>query len=234
MAEFLFTRDGEFQAIVVDVTIEENHSDTAMITEHPVESGGSVSDHVKKNPDRLTAVVFVTDTPIISPNVDGANGSTGPLDLEGASSRFTKYAKSGEAAEQKTTSYQKSVNVLSFPDGVDRVRAVYDAFRRAKDEGVIFSVITSLREYESLVIADISAPKSAKSGGSVTMTIEFREFRFVSTETIDAPEPLETRAERERRRGAQGAEEEPSEQRRSMAAALIEDGLGIGLIRGGS
>lgn len=232
MAEFLFVRDNQFQAIAVDVTIEENHSDSATIPEHPVEGSANRSDHVRKNLDRLTAIVFVTNTPIVSPNVDGANGSVGPVDLSGSSSRFSKYAKDKNAAEQKTDTFERSANVLSFPDGVNRVSEVYAQFRRAKDEGTQFTVITSLREYDSLVIADISAPKNAASGGACTFTIEFREWLSVSTENVDAPEPLETRAEAERRRGAQGAEEEESASSRSTAAAFVEDVLGIGLLPG--
>lgn len=38
---------------VADVTIEEDHTDEVMITEHPVERGASVSDHAYKVPARV-------------------------------------------------------------------------------------------------------------------------------------------------------------------------------------
>lgn len=39
--------------MVADVTIEEQHTDTLIITEHPVEQGASISDHAYHNPSEL-------------------------------------------------------------------------------------------------------------------------------------------------------------------------------------
>jgi hypothetical protein len=48
----------EFDA---DLTIEENHERAADVTEHPVESGAVVSDHVILSPERLRVSGFVSD-----------------------------------------------------------------------------------------------------------------------------------------------------------------------------
>lgn len=48
----------EFSA---DLTIEELHERDATVTEHPVESGASVTDHVFLSPERLRLEGFVTD-----------------------------------------------------------------------------------------------------------------------------------------------------------------------------
>ena len=48
----------EFDA---DLTVEETHERAADVTEHPVESGARVSDHVILQPARLTLEGFVTD-----------------------------------------------------------------------------------------------------------------------------------------------------------------------------
>lgn len=39
---------------VADVTIEEQHVDRLVVTEHPVEQGASITDHAYKHPARLT------------------------------------------------------------------------------------------------------------------------------------------------------------------------------------
>jgi hypothetical protein len=58
MAERIYFRPkrsiGGFTA---DVTIEEQHNDSAGITDHPVERGAAVSDHAYRNPAQLTVVV---------------------------------------------------------------------------------------------------------------------------------------------------------------------------------
>ena len=48
----------EFDA---DLTVEETHERAADVTEHPVESGARVSDHIILQPARLTLEGFVTD-----------------------------------------------------------------------------------------------------------------------------------------------------------------------------
>lgn len=230
MAEILFTRDNEFQTVVVDITLEEGHSDTADVTDHPVETGSDISDNVKKRPANLTLTVFVTNTPIISPNVNGAEGSVGPVEIRGGSSAFSRSAQVRRAAEIESKSVRRSVNVLSFPDPVTRVQDVYADLLRLQAEKTVLLIVTSLREYESMVITEISAPRNAKSGGSCSFVVTLREFRFVSTELVETPEPLETRAEAQRRRGASGTTEEESTERRSFAAALVEDYGGIDLL----
>ncbi len=47
-----------------DVTIEESHSDTLEITEHPVEQGASITDHAYMLPSTLTIVAGVSDSGI--------------------------------------------------------------------------------------------------------------------------------------------------------------------------
>ena len=46
-----------------DLTLEESHERSAEVTENPVESGATVSDHVITNPERLRLEGFVTDAP---------------------------------------------------------------------------------------------------------------------------------------------------------------------------
>jgi len=53
------------QIMTFDAMITENPSFTAELTSHPVEDGADVTDHFRRNPDKLTMVVFITNTPIL-------------------------------------------------------------------------------------------------------------------------------------------------------------------------
>ena len=81
MIDILWTRGDpsagnvEFVAVTVDATITEQHSSTSLITDHVVESGVNIVDHVRPEADRLSVEVFVTNTPVTSPGVDDANGA---------------------------------------------------------------------------------------------------------------------------------------------------------------
>jgi len=53
-----------------DATITEGHASSVRITDHPVEDGSNVSDHVRSDPERLVLEVHVTNTPVrFPPNV---------------------------------------------------------------------------------------------------------------------------------------------------------------------
>lgn len=47
-----------------DLTISEQHERVATPTDHPIETGAKITDHVILSPERLTLQGFVTDTPV--------------------------------------------------------------------------------------------------------------------------------------------------------------------------
>lgn len=51
-------------SIVIDATIRENHELSAEVTEHPVESGSTISDHIFNAPIRVLLEGEVTDSPV--------------------------------------------------------------------------------------------------------------------------------------------------------------------------
>ncbi len=63
---FLFgpKRIGKIGSLELDAVLEEQHNYDSEVTEYPIESGESISDHVTLNPIRLTMRAFITQTPI--------------------------------------------------------------------------------------------------------------------------------------------------------------------------
>ena len=49
----------------LDATLSENHERSSDITESPVETGATITDHVILNPERVTIEGFVTDAPAV-------------------------------------------------------------------------------------------------------------------------------------------------------------------------
>lgn len=68
MAEVQVLFPGKVQnsigAISIDATIEETHERSTEVTDHPVEGGSFIQDHIINAPRRLTMVCMVTDTPL--------------------------------------------------------------------------------------------------------------------------------------------------------------------------
>lgn len=54
----------EIGTVVVDATVREHHEYTSQVTEHPIETGAMIADHVLNEPIRLTIEGEVTDTPV--------------------------------------------------------------------------------------------------------------------------------------------------------------------------
>jgi hypothetical protein len=51
--------------VQLDASVEETHVDTAEVSEHPVETGVNVADHVRRLPPSLDIQGVVTNTPVI-------------------------------------------------------------------------------------------------------------------------------------------------------------------------
>lgn len=60
----IFKVDAPDVAITFDATVSSTHSGDAEITDHPVEEGSDITDHIRRNPERLELNASVTDTPV--------------------------------------------------------------------------------------------------------------------------------------------------------------------------
>lgn len=63
--------------IQLDASISEDHSVEAEVTEHPVEEGADISDHVRRKPDRLTIQGWISNHPILINASETAVGIAG-------------------------------------------------------------------------------------------------------------------------------------------------------------
>jgi hypothetical protein len=75
MAQIIWEGDtGQTFNIAIDASIEETHESPTTITDHAVESGANISDHMRPDADRLTIEGIISNTPIVLPkdHVDGA------------------------------------------------------------------------------------------------------------------------------------------------------------------
>jgi hypothetical protein len=196
----LFEESGELKAVVFDATLRFVPQSSALVSEHPVESGAAVTDHIRPEADRLSAECFVSTKPVYSPNFDGANGSFQSLPLQGASRDQTRGAQaengSVKNAEYQSKSQQAQARTLQFSEPFDRLADIHGTLRRILANGIECTIDTgTLGVWDRMALTSISAPKEAQ--GSITFSLEARQMRFVESETVEV-EPLETRAERKR------------------------------------
>lgn len=202
---------GQTVSLRFDVVTSENHDSTNIITEHPVEEGADISDHVRPELDRVSIEAYVTNKPLpTNPDADQM-GSFAPV-----------FLPDGSAA----TVWQPN----SFRD---RVREMFESLQDAQKNHRIIRLETRMREYDNMVVERVSAPRTVEDGSGASFQLDLKEIRFVQAETVDAPEPAELRGAQRKAVGSKNTEdgenaEQKSEKAKSIAARLL-DGAGSSL-----
>lgn len=64
----------------LDATLQETHERSSVITDHPIEIGSTIQDHIQVQPRKLFMEGYVTDTPLTGSSV-GVQGAYELLDL---------------------------------------------------------------------------------------------------------------------------------------------------------
>jgi hypothetical protein len=226
MMEILWEEgDGSVGRIWVDATIRESHQSTAEVTDHPVERGVNIVDHVRPEADQIAFDVVISNTPIVEPesHMDGATGEVQGFDLPLPSQRrMERGAVRGEEAEYEPVNQSAGVQVLAFDAPFDRARAVYDELRRLQTTATLLQLVTTLREYDNMVLRSITAPREGRDG--VTFAVEAQQIRIAESEVVEVPIPESPRGRNERNRGPQPTDEETDGQKEEKSRGILVQG----------
>lgn len=162
--------DGSTRSLRLNDTTQ-THESSSSPTDHPVEDGADVTDHIKLDPDKVSFEVFVSNSLVAAEetNMDGAREVAVAVPLP----------KSGSAT------------VVGFSSTFNRVGSVYDELRNMQAARVVCVVQTRLRRYADMCLTRLSTPVTNSEG--VRFSLELRHIRMVSTETVSAPVPRNVR-----------------------------------------
>ena len=189
-----------------DGTARENHNPRAQVTEHAVEVGSNVSDHVRPSNDAVSLVVYVTNNP-----TQLAQSHSGGTQI---------------VSQNITLPSGASATANGFSSKLNRVELVYRTLREVLKNGYLCKVITLTETYESMVLTDISAPITVDGGvETVEMTVSFKQVRLVRTENADAPRTEMIRAKHKARRGGNATDKASDDEAKKTAEdALASEG----------
>jgi hypothetical protein len=217
--EISYLAGNSLVSIEFDATVRELHTSSVTLTEHPVEKGANISDHVRPELTHLTCEALVTNHPIRLPrtNMQGVSGRVQALDLawrigeESVRKTRLEIPKRTEIpigvplvgalitqADLLDGTEVREVDGLVFtpgPDGAaaqvlqfdgefDRVRSVYEELLTLQASATLLTVNTSIKEYDNLILQNLTAPREIKDGASITFTFDLREIRFATTQTV--------------------------------------------------
>lgn len=202
--------DGSRQIIQMDAIVSVNISDSVTITEHPIEDGSKINDHVIPNGPSITMECWISNTPVRPPTEqnDGVFGSFQSLTI----GTFSRQPKRGinptrdgntlTASETVSSVVEVKATVLSYGAIMDRVKQVYDLLKSKMDEGQAFTISTKMRDFSNMLIQSIEAPIGKAGTNAIKLSIAFKEVNIVSTLEV-AAKPRQQRAKKKDAPGPQ-------------------------------
>ena len=184
-ASLFYRVDGYFVGnIKFDLEISENHSIEAQVSEHPIEDGSIVSDHVRILPRKGSIVGLVTNHPLVSP--------TTPLPAEFVE-KVTRIGHPGwlqSLANQYTTEEPliakdfESVPRLT-PGENNRARNAWELFKELVSNRQPVTIMTGVEKYADVIVTKVSTSREARTGDALRFAVEFQEIKFVTlTEVV--------------------------------------------------
>jgi len=241
MAVFLLPQDGSDRVVTFDAIEAENHESVSEISDHPVETGINVTDHVRPLPDTFSFTGFISNTPTKF-NPHTGRGETRSVKLAtveyfptpeqlltspGGALRF-----GGKALADTLFPSEWSATVLSFPDFFDAVRETYETLLELRNNAIPIRLLTTVREYEDLVVVRFAMPRIIGQAEGASFNIDLRELRIVETGVVVAPPvptiptgvPLKAKGNQTPKSPDEAAAES-TEKAKSIAASIVDSGL---------
>lgn len=218
MSVYLVPEDAAFEVLDFDVTVSENHSEASTPTAFPLETGGTIADHVIHEPVVFSCVVEITETPLFA----GLNLRAGTTEGSGT---IQRYVEGAVVTTPITFRGQGRLDVTkSF------VSEMHDKLTAMRVQAIEMTVVTSSRDYENMIITSVDLPREALSIGKGRFSLSFQQILTVTSATVEAPNPAEPRGATLKAKGAQAqtplpGDDEIKNKAKSIAAAGIDAGL---------
>lgn len=225
-------------SISLDASLSEGHSMTAEATDHPVEQGSSISDHVHIKPRVVTIEGIISNHPIKLPasQVDGVNEVDVEFEWKAVPNLPVQLggpgllgAATGALVSAVGGDVQKG-SAKGFEPPFDRVQSVREELDRIWKEGEPIDIVTTLAVYHDMVIESLEITRSAGSSSIMNFTATCKQISLVSTGLVVAPpEPKVERGKEEKDRGKQAAgpaSEVNADKGKSLLAAGVDSLLG--------
>lgn len=164
--------------IVFDATLNVSHQNDAEPTEHPVEDGSLITDHVDLMPKVISMEVIISRTPLdlrgaLVGNVSGAVPAIAGFGGTLAGTLFT-----GVAA---------TLGGQLLNAGGNRVETALNSLLELQEKKIPVTVITGLRAYNSMILKNFNPVENAQNGDSLRFTATWKEIKIAQSEQIVLP-----------------------------------------------
>jgi len=205
------SKAGSTKRIYADAWMSEDIDATATATQHAVESGSKISDHIQPDPVPIKCTLFFSEEPIradLDPTVKGhqqtipisypAYPNNTPLLSPGG---VTNLVGSGVSALASAVGLgsgglPSSYTALKFDAPPGRLRTAYQTLMQLRQDRTLVAIGTTVARFEDCALTGVHIARKAEdgTGGAIDLTLE--QITFVTTEEAKAvPLPLEPRGQ---------------------------------------
>ncbi len=168
---------GDGSSITAQATVEEVHHDELQITDHPVERGAMISDHMFKRPAEVIIKCGWSNSPSGNPSgILGAAINAISPSIGAAINTINSVAQTFDAAQ----------SILSG-NAQDQVSSIYDQLLTMQISGLPFDIFTGKRFYTDMLFKSLSITTDVKNENSMIVTAVCRQVIIVNTTTVNVP-----------------------------------------------
>jgi hypothetical protein len=172
-------------SMLFDAILSEEHDRSAIVTDHPVEQGQNIVDNVRPLPDKLELEVFVSNSPINSPD---ANMQPITIDLP-VPGQGSLLAGGTTGLLTPSPPSQVSAIVDLFVGETDYPAAAYNTLTQIQSQAILLSVITPRATYSNMILESVKMHRNPGVGTSATFSLAFREVVLITSSVVAAPLP---------------------------------------------
>lgn len=195
--------DREFGGIEMDAVLVEQYDMSSTVTDHPVDIGSDISDHIIRQPVGYLIQGVVTDTPM---------GLVAALEQLGSNVNvalnFLRENLLGEEPRNEATS---------------RSLAAFQALAALWEDGVVFDVQTGMGLYPNMAILSIQVSVDQNTAGHLNFVARLRQLNRVPVLTTE--EESNTLAGGELQEGGEPVKKEGLKQKVTKVATSVRDSV---------
>lgn len=213
-------KSGSQKSLYFDVVTSETQTLSTTITEHPVEDGPDVADHMRRDLDAVTLEVFVSNTPVY--DVNNRGGKVVPVELKVEKYEAPLELTPGSVFSAAGGALKKGIaaigdalglglgngeaknvaTVMKFATEFDAISDTLILLRGLRNTSQLVDVMLPSRIYQGMALTNLEVRRDVTSGEGATFVLEFRELRKVKVALVAAPTPTEPRAKPAQKKGA--------------------------------
>ena len=169
----------------IPITIEEFHSDSLEITDHPVDAGAMVTDHAFKLPPEVVIKLGWTLSASGNNSNTFGNAAIGTAGSLATQSPMTLQVANLAAAawgvvEASKATTQQALVTLGVGDSLSDI---YSTLLELQSSRTLIDVVTGKREYSSMLIKSLTTVTDKSTENSLMITMTLRKVLLVSVLT---------------------------------------------------